>query len=549
MPSKPVILVADDDPASLGALLEALTRRYGADYHVTGHASARAAIDDLERMHARNEPVALVIADQWMPELTGMELLDSVHALHPEAQRALLVEWGDAAGRASILEGCAFGRIENYVHKPWAPAEVYLYPQIGKFLADWIREHGPRMELVQIIGVEPSPRTFELRDVLTRNGIPHGYCVADSTRGRELLASAHLGGSRFPVVILPDGRALAEPTNTQILDALGATCIEDTRADVVIVGAGPAGLATAVYAASEGLRTIVVEAEAVGGQAGTSSLIRNYLGFPRGISGAELAQRAYEQAWLFGAKFVFARRARALRVEGDDRVVELEDGLEIRARAVVIATGAAYRRLGVPSIERFSGAGLFYTLPSEPVFVKDRDVVVVGGGNGAGQAAAHLSRHARRVLHVVRGDSLATTMSDYLVQLLAHKPNVELRLRSELIDAEGKGSLEAVTIRDRASGATERVPTQLVFAQIGAEPHTSWLAETLRRTPRGYVLTGSDVAADDGRARSRFETSVPGVFAVGDVRAGSIHRLASAAGEGAMVVVTLHEYLASTKQA
>ncbi|HVJ21639.1 MAG TPA: FAD-dependent oxidoreductase [Polyangiaceae bacterium] len=544
MPIRPVILVVDDDHDALTPLREALTRRYGSDYRVVARSSGREAIADLQHLREKREQVALVIADQWMPEMTGVQFLASVHAIQPDAQRALLVEWGDRTAHGAILEACAFGRIENYIQKPWAPAEVYLYPQVAEFLADWTREHGPRMELVRVIGSDPSPRTFELRDVLTRNGIPHGFCSAGSQQGRSLLQSSQLDASQLPVVVLPDGHALANPSNTQILDALGATSLEDTSADVVIVGAGPAGLANAVYTASEGLRTILVEGEAVGGQAASSSLIRNYLGFPRGISGAELAHRAYDQAWLFGSKFVFARRARALRVEGDERVVELDEGIELRARVVVIATGASYCRLGISSIERFSGAGLFYTLPAEPVFVKDRDVVVVGGGNSAGQAVAHLSKYARRVLHLVRGDSVAATMSDYLVQLLAHKTNVELRLHSELTGAEGDGSLEAVSIRDRKSGVTERIATQMVFAQIGAAPHTGWLTPPLQCSAKGYVLTGNDVASDDGRTRSRFETSVPGVFAIGDARAGSVKRVASAAGEGSMVVVSIHEYLA-----
>jgi thioredoxin reductase (NADPH) len=547
MPARPVILVVDDDCASLTSLQDALTRRYGGDYRVVAHPSPRAAVGELERMRADGERVALVVADQWMPEMTGIELLDSAHGIDPEAQRALLVEWGDRSAHGAILEGCAFGQIENYIQKPWAPAEVYLYPQVSEFLADWTREHGPRMALVHVIDRQSSPRAFELRGVLTRNGIPYGYSAADSAQGRELLATAHIDDLQLPVVILPDGHALANPSNTQVLDTLGATSLEDTTAEVVIVGAGPAGLATAVYTASEGLGTIVVEAEAVGGQAGTSSLIRNYLGFPRGVSGAELAHRAYDQAWLFGSKFVFARRARALRVEGDDRVVELDDGMEIRGKVVVIATGASYRRLGVPSMERFSGAGLFYTLPSEPVYVKNHDVVVVGGGNSAGQAVAHLSRYARRVLHVVRGDSIASTMSDYLVQLIAHRPNVELRLHSELVDAEGKGSLEAVTIRDRRSGATERFASPMVFALIGADPHTGWLSPTLQCTSKGYVVTGNEVVPSRGHTPSRFETSVPGVFAIGDVRDGSVKRVSSATGEGSMVVVSIHEYLARPK--
>jgi thioredoxin reductase (NADPH) len=384
--------------------------------------------------------------------------------------------------------------------------------------------------------------------MLTRNGIPHGHYVASSAAGQQLLAKVRLDGKQGPVVILPDGRALANPSNSEILDALGATSVADTACDVVVVGGGPAGLATAVYSASEGLRTIVVEAEAVGGQAGTSTLIRNYLGFPRGIGGAQLAQRAYDQAWLFGAKFVFARRAVALRSEGRERFVELEDGMTIRARAVVIATGASYRRLGVPSIERFCGAGFFYVVPVEASFMKGRDAIVVGGGNSAGQAVAHLSKYARRVVHVVRGDTLARSMSDYLVQYNAHRPNVELRLHTELTHGEGEGALRAVTMRDRSTGATRRFEGTVVFALIGAEPHTGWLTDALQGTRDGYVATGADRFSGEyecvARRPGRFETSMPGVFAVGDVRAGSVKRVAAAAGEGSMVVATIHDYLA-----
>ena len=539
--ARPIILVVDDDPSSLTPLLEALTRRYGGDYRIAAQLSSEAAVVDLERMRDDAEAVALVIADHWMPRMTGMDLLDRVHALHPQSQRALLVAWGDRTASEKVLEGCAFGHIENYIQKPWAPPEVYLYPQVGEFLAEWTRLHGPRMELVRVVSDDPSPRAFDLRDMLTRNGIPHGHYVAASEAGQRLLAKVRLDREQLPVVILPDGHALANPSNSEILDALGATSLEDTACDVVVVGGGPAGLATAVYTASEGLRTILVEAEAIGGQAGTSTLIRNYLGFPRGISGAQLAQRAYDQAWLFGTKFVFARRARRLRADGRDRVLQLDDGTTIHARAVVIATGASYRRIGVPSIERFSGAGFYYVVPAEPSFMKGRAAIVVGGGNSAGQAVAHLSKYVCHVLHVVRAETLASSMSDYLVQHNAHMPNVELRLCSELTDGEGDGSLRAVTVRDRRTGATERFEDRVVFALIGAEPHTAWLAGTLERTREGYVVTGADrfsgAHALVARPPSRFETSMPGVFAVGDVRAGSVKRV------GSMVVATIHEYL------
>src|SRR5215471_9539818 len=380
---KPVILVVDDDLASLASLTEALTRRYGADYRIAFHATVRGAREDLERMRDAGESVALIIADQWMQEMQGVELLGRVHKIHPSAQRALLVDWGDRAAAPAILEGCAFGQLENYLRKPWFPPEVHLYPAIGEFLADWTRRHGPRMELVRVIGEELARRTHEVRSFLERSGIPHGYIEAGTDAGKAALETVALDASKLPVVILLDGRTLVDPSNTEISDALGATNLDprERDCDLAIVGAGPAGLAAAVYGASEGLRTIVVEREAVGGQAGASSLIRNYLGFPRGISGGELAQRAYEQAWLFGTKFVFAREGLRLRADGTSRILTISDGIEIKARVVIIATGAAYRRLDVDGAERFVGAGIFYATPSEVGLLKEQEVFVAGGGN------------------------------------------------------------------------------------------------------------------------------------------------------------------------
>jgi thioredoxin reductase (NADPH) len=512
------------------------------------------AITDLERMQEKGEQVALVIADQWMPEMTGIELLDRAHALHPHAQRALLVEWGDRTATHTIIEGCAFQHIENYLQKPWSPPEVHLYPQIGEFLADWTRVHGPRMELVRIVGRDPLPRAHDLREVLSRNGIPHGYYLADSQEGRDLLTKAQLDDSKLPVVTLLDGRALVDPSNSELLDTLGATNLEDLACDVVIVGGGPSGLAAAVNTASEGLRTVVIEREAIGGQAGTSSLIRNYLGFPRGISGAELAQRAYDQAWLFDTRFVFARKAKQLRIDGQERIVRLSDGTEIRARAVIIATGARYRRVGIESLDRFSGAGFFYTVPADALFMKGRDAIVVGGGNSAGQAVTHLAKYARKVLLLVRGQSLAVTMSEYLHALIEHLPNVEIRFQTELVSGDGDGKLKEVTFRNRKTGATETVTDHMVFALIGAQPHTRWLADTVACDPHGFILTGSAAEAasalpTNGPRHGRFETSVPGVFAIGDVRHGSVKRVASAAGEGSMVVQSVHDYFGQLKAA
>jgi thioredoxin reductase (NADPH) len=546
---KPVILVVDDDSESLASLSDALTRRYAADYRVVTHVSAREALEDLERIRTGGESVALIIADQWMPEIVGVELLGRAHKIHPAAQRALLVDRGDNAAAPAILEGCAFGQLENYLRRPWFPPEVYLYPAIGEFLAEWTRSHGPRMELLRVIGSEPALRTREVRAFLERTHIPHGFYAADSDAGRAALQEVGLDGSRLPVVLLVDGRALIDPSNTQISDALGATNLEERKCDLAIVGAGPAGLAAAVYAASEGLSTIVVEREAVGGQAGTSPLIRNYLGFPRGISGGELAQRAYEQAWLFGAKFVLSREGLRLRAERASRIVTLSEEIEIMARVVIIATGASYRRLDVPGAERLAGAGIFYATPDDARWLKDREVFVAGGGNAAGQAAVFLSGRARKVTLLVRSDLLEKGMSDYLIQQIRRLPNVEVRLRTQVVGVAGERSLERITLQDETSKQPETANAQALFVLIGADPRTDWLAATLQRDPYGFILTGravNRVAAgwNLDRPPTRLETSIPGVYAVGDVRQGSIKRVASAVGEGAVAVQYVHEYLA-----
>jgi len=546
---RPVILVVDDTPTDLAALLDALARRYGGDYRVVSHLSPKAALDDLRRIQADGEAVALVIADQWMPEMNGIELLSRAHQIHPTAQRALLVHWGDQTATPTILQGCAFGQIENYLHKPWAPAEIYLYPLVGEFLAEWTRAHGPTMELVRVVGTDPSPRSHEVRTFLERNGIPHGFYLVDSDAGRQILERAGVDGSKLPVLTLSDGRVLVDPTNEEISDSLGGSNLEDRTCDLAIVGGGPAGLAAAVYSASEGLVTVVIEREAVGGQAGTSSLIRNYLGFPRGISGAELAQRAYQQAWLFGTKFVFAREVTKLEARGQSRVITLSNGIEITARAVIIATGATYRRLEVPSLERFVGAGVFYVVPGDTRALSGRSFCVAGGGNSAGQAVMHLSKVAKKVTLVVRSATLEAGMSDYLVQLIRQQPNVEVRLQTEIVGGEGGRSLERVELLNVASGARDTVELDSLFVLIGAVPHTQWLAGTLQRDPKGFIVTGADLrprteSSAPGRP-GRFETSMPGVFAVGDVRAGSVKRVAAAVGEGAVAVPYVHEYLAA----
>src|SRR5215216_594423 len=555
MSARPVITIVDDEPQALAALLHALARRFGQDYRIVSHLSASAALEDLEQIRADGEQVALVIADQWMPEMTGIELLGRAHEIHAEAQRALLVEWGDQTAAPTIIQGCAFGQIENYLHKPWSPPEVHLYPAVSEFLAAWTRIHGAPMELVRLVGDYPSSRVHEIREFLERNGTPHGFYVAESEQGKRLLQQAGLDGTHLPALILLDGHGLVAPSNAEISDALGASNLEERTGDLAIVGAGPAGLAAAVYAASEGLSTIVVEREAVGGQAGTSSLIRNYLGFSAGIRRGELTQRAYEQAWLFGAKFVFARGVSHLRASGLNRILTLSNGTEITVRAVLVASGAAYRRLDIPQLERFKGMGVFYTAlsfdtPGDARLMKDKTVLVVGAGNAAGQAVVQLSKNARRVILLVRGDSLKQSMSDYLVRDISQRSNVEIRLRTEAVDGNGDSVLRRIVLLDHVRGTRETVSADALFILIGAQPHTEWLGDTVQRDRKGFIITGHDLdRAGVGWSLERsplpLETSMPGVFAVGDVRQGSVKRVASAVGEGAIAVRYIHEYLAA----
>lgn len=551
MLTRPVILVVDSEPQAVTVLLDALVRRFGGDYQVVSHLSGTAAIEDLNRTKNEGGQVALVIAKLRLADMPGINVLGHAHEVHPAAQRALLVNWGDRSAAPTILQGCAFGQLDNYLHTPWSPPEVYLYPVVGEFLAEWTRRHGPRMELVRLVGEHPSARAHEIRELLERSGVPHGFYTAQSEQGRSLLKRSGLDDSRLPVVILLDGHAIVDPSNAEIFEALGASSVEERNCDVAIVGAGPAGLAAAVYSASEGLGTLVVEREAMGGQAGTSSLIRNYLGFPNGISGAELAQRAYQQAWLFGAKYVFAREVSGLRTRGSDRILSLSDGTEITARAVVVASGASYRHLDAPGIERYVGAGVYYTTSGGYTeWLKDKEVFVVGGGNSAGQAAVHVSKNARHVTLVVRSNSLKKHMSDYLVQEILRLPNVDVRLSTAVVDGEGEAALKRIVLLDRVRSVRETLPADLLFVLIGAQPHTDWLAEAVQRDSHGFILTGRETERASavhthGREPMRFETSVPGVFAVGDVRSGSVKRVASAVGEGAAAIQEVHEYLAA----
>jgi thioredoxin reductase (NADPH) len=548
MADRPAIVILDDEPVALSALLDAVTRRFGSDYRVVSHLTPGACLEALAAMKSASEEVALIVADQWMPGMNGNELLSRAHRIFPAAKRALLVGWGDRTASPTILQGCAFGELDNYLYKPWTPAEVHLYPLISEFLSEWTQAFRPGLELVKVVAPDPSPRAHELRELLARNGVPHGFYASGTVAATQLLAQSGAADRGDPAVILLDGTVLVDPTNAELMDAVGESP-DELDCDVAVVGAGPAGLAAAVYAASEGLRTIVVEREVVGGQAGSSVLIRNYLGFPRGISGAELTQRAYQQAWLFGAKYVFAREVTGLSRSGSSRVVSLSDGREITARAVLVATGARYRRLAAPGVESFVGSGVFYTTPPHPGLVSGLDVVVAGGGNSAGQAVVHLARYARRVLLLVRGDELEQHMSDYLVQVIRRTENIEVRLATEVAGVQGLDRLEALTIRDRARGVVEDVPATLLLVLIGTVPQSRWLASAVECDDLGFVVTGAEVTSAVERRPLRLETSMPGVFAAGDVRRGSVKRVASAVGEGAIAVQLIHEYLSASAPA
>lgn len=548
---RPTILVVDDDAASLALVTEELRTRYERDYRIFSESSARAALERLSALAGTGEEVALILADQWMPEMSGVELLAAARRIDRTARRGLLIQWGDRSTSGPILQASALGHIDYYVPKPvYAPDERF-HRTVTEFLDEWWRQRGRWFEVVRVVGDERSARSHEIRDVLHRNALPLGFYTADSTQGKAILREVGAVGAPLPVVVLFNGRVLANPTNSEVAEAIGIPVRPKARTyDVVIVGAGPSGLAAGVYAASEGLRVAVVEPEALGGQAGTSSLIRNYLGFPRGISGAELAFRAFDQAWLFGVELIYGSPAVALTAEADLRVVWLANGSRITARAVVIACGVSYRRLGVPGLEALVGAGVIYgAAVAEAQTLTGQQVFVVGGGNSAGQAAMHLARYAEQVTILIRSTSLAQSMSEYLINEINAARNIEVRRSVEVVDGGGDGRLEWLGLKDRRTGEEETVPAAAVFVLIGAQPHTDWLLDGVARDGWGYVATADDlgrmgVAWPNDRPPLPFETSLPGVFAVGDVRHGSVKRVAGAVGEGSVAVGSVHRYLA-----
>ncbi|MGY1703514.1 FAD-dependent oxidoreductase [Geodermatophilus sp. SYSU D00697] len=550
--SAPLLVAVDDDPGLLADVERELRNRYASDYRVCCLSSADDARHTLEELAADGSEVALVLAAEELAGAPGTELLASVPNLFPHAQRALLLPWvhvGDPATGDAVFEAIARGRIDQYLMRPAPPPDELFHQAVSTFLLRWAEAQRRAPYTIDVVGETWSGRAYELREKLERCAMPHRFCLAGSEEGRTLLADAV--PRRFPLMVMPTGKVVEDPSDVDIARSAGTAVDPDRdQYDLVIVGCGPAGLSAGVYGASEGLRTIVIDSGALGGQATASSSIRNYLGFPRGVSGADLARRAYEQAWVFGARFAFMQQVTHLAREDDGIVVSLNTGGVLVAGAVVLATGASYVRLGVEPLEQLRGAGVYYgAAASEASLVAGEEVYIVGGANSAGQAAVHLAHYAKRVTLVVRAESLAAGMSHYLVRQVEETPNIEVRTATEVVDGGGDGRLEHLVLRDRATGARETVDAFALFLMIGARPHTEWLPPTIERDDAGFILTGTDLSAEALRAFGRppvpLETSIPGVLAAGDVRHGSVKRVASAVGEGSIAIQQVHRLLAT----
>ena len=564
--TRPVLMVVDADVDARTLTVGELERRYGRDYRVVSHESAASALPDLKALRAAGDCVAVVLADQGIGDPGGSELLAQTRALHPAAKRALMIEWGgwsDAGTSEVVLNAMALGHIDYYAIKPAQTPDEQFHRLMSEFIYEWTHSQARHSAEITIVAPQWSQRSHNLRSILSRSGVPYVFLQSGSAEAQNLLAEVGheaAADADAPIVRMRDGTVILDPSDADLARAFGVrTELEGgNHFDLIVVGAGPAGLTAAVYAASEGLHCCVIECEAIGGQAGSTSLIRNYLGFSRGISGGDLAQRAYQQAWVFGVEFLLMREAVELRPGTERHVIAVPDVGDVSARAVVLATGVSYRRIGIPSLESLAGAGVFYGASiSEARALAGERVLVVGGGNSAGQAAINLSRWAGAVTLLVRGSTLAGDMSQYLCDEIDAAPNIDVRLDTEVIGGAGEGRLEAVSIRDRVSGETSTLEAAALFILIGAHPRTEWLPGPLARDSRGYVLTGADVARNAGgeagwhldRPPFSFETSVPGVFAVGDVRSGSVKRIAAAVGQGSVVIQQLHELLAHDQAA
>jgi thioredoxin reductase (NADPH) len=547
---KPILLTVDDDPGVSRAVARDLRRQYGEDYRVVRTESGPEALETLRELKLRGDLVAVLLADHRMPEMSGLEFLEEAMDLFPHARRALLTAYADTD---AAIQAINVVDLDHYLLKPWDPPEEKLYPIVDSLIEMWLEADEQPATQTQVVGHRWSARSFEVRDFLARNSVPYRWLTSEEPEGQRLLAAAGVDVTKIPLVVTPDSDYLVDPTVGELAAKVGLSTTPSTDFyDVVIVGGGPAGLGAAVYAASEGLRTVLVERQATGGQAGQSSRIENYLGFPDGVTGSQLTDRARRQAHKFGAEVLTTRDVVGLDVRASSRAVQFADGGEVVAHAVLLATGIAYRRLDVPGAEDLTGRGLFYgSAVTEASACAGDDIYIVGGANSAGQAAVFLSRHARQVTLLVRADNLDKSMSHYLIRQIDEIPNIEVRVTTEVVAVHGDDHLEEITLCDGTTGKQETVPAGYLFVFIGAAPRTEWLEGVLDRDQRGFVLTGPDLGGPGHHPRPRgfdrdpyfLEASVPGVFAAGDVRANSVKRVASAVGEGAMAIQLVHSYL------
>jgi thioredoxin reductase (NADPH) len=547
---KPILLTVDDDPGVSRAVARDLRRNYGDNYRVVRTESGPQALETLRELKLRGDLVAVLLADHRMPEMSGLEFLEEAMDLFPRARRALLTAYADTD---AAIEAINVVDLDHYLLKPWDPPEEKLYPVVDALIDLWRDTDVQPTSQTQVVGHRWSARSFEVRDFLARNSVPYRWLTTEEPEGRRLLAAADVDAANIPLVVTPDSNYMVDPDISDLAAKVGLSTTPATDFyDVVIVGGGPAGLAAAVYAASEGLRTVLVERKATGGQAGESSRIENYLGFPDGVTGGQLTDRARRQAHKFGAEILTTRDVVGLGVSASSRSVRFADGGEVVSHAVLLSTGVAYRRLGVPGADALTGRGVFYgsAMTEAPACAGD-DVFIVGGANSAGQAAVFLSRHARQVTLLVRADSLEKSMSYYLIRQIREIPNVDVRLTTDVTAVHGGDHLEAITLCNSTSRTQETVPAGYLFVFIGAEPRTEWLDDVIERDRRGFVLTGPDLLVEGNRPRGWaldrdpyfLEASVPGVFAAGDVRANSVKRVASAVGEGAMAIQLVHGYV------
>jgi thioredoxin reductase (NADPH) len=546
----PVILTVDDDPSVSRAIARDLRRRYGEQYRVIRASAAAEALDALREIKLRGGRVAVMLADYRMPQVNGIEFLEQAMDLFPRARRALLTAYADTD---AAIQAINVVDVDHYLLKPWDPPEEKLYPVIDALLDAWQSTGDRELEDIRVVGHRWSEPSYAIRDFLTRNLVPYRWFAADQAEGRQLLDAAGVGPEAVPLVVTADGRAMARPTTAEVAEAVGLTTAPTLEFyDLVIVGGGPAGLGAAVYGASEGLRTVLVERRAVGGQAGQSSRIENYLGFPDGISGAQLTERARRQAGKFSAELLTTREVTGLRVRGSARVLTFADGGEISAHAILLANGVDYRPLLAEGVADLTGCGVYYgSASTEGPACSGTDVYIVGGANSAGQAALFFARYARTVTLLVRGESLESSMSYYLIQQLSAIDNVNVRTRTEVVAVHGTDHLEGITLCDSKDNITVTVDCGFLFVFIGAEPRTDWLGDAVARDAKGFIYTGPDLLSNGGRPKGwdrdrdpfYLESSIPGIFAAGDVRANSVKRVASAVGEGAMAVSLVHRYL------